>query len=98
MDTAPVDSRLSASAALLGAAPHASTDREDRARASTDRSGYVSPSLPVGVVYAESVDDVVDTLRRATELGVPVVPRGAGTGLPVVPRPGPARWSWTCRG
>lgn len=47
----------------------------------TDRSGYVPPTLPDGVVQAESVRDVVETLVLANEHRIPIVPRGAGTGL-----------------
>lgn len=47
----------------------------------TDRSGYVPPTLPDGVVRAGSVRDVVETLELAFEHHIPVVPRGAGTGL-----------------
>jgi glycolate oxidase len=46
-----------------------------------DRSGYVPGGVPDGIVYAESVDDVVEALRLATRYRVPMVPRGAGTGL-----------------
>ncbi|MCQ9162731.1 FAD-binding oxidoreductase [Arthrobacter sp. STN4] len=67
--------------ALLSACRNASTDPDARARASTDRSGYVPGSVPDGVVYAETVDDVVEALRLATRFRVPIVPRGAGTGL-----------------
>lgn len=83
MNTSPTASAATtpATAALLDSLACASTDPEDRAHASTDRSGYVSPSVPDGVVFAESIDDVVQTMKRATELGVPVVPRGAGSGL-----------------
>ncbi|GAA1359801.1 FAD-linked oxidase C-terminal domain-containing protein [Arthrobacter rhombi] len=83
MNTSPTASAATtpATAALLDSLACASTDPEDRAHASTDRSGYVSPSIPDGVVFAESIDDVVQTMKRATELGVPVVPRGAGSGL-----------------
>ncbi|MGQ1837891.1 FAD-binding oxidoreductase [Kocuria turfanensis] len=56
----------------------------------TDRSGYVPPTLPDGVVQAESVQDVVQTLTLANEHRIPVVPRGAGTGL--------AAGSSACRG
>ncbi|WP_308250537.1 FAD-binding oxidoreductase [Nonomuraea rhizosphaerae] len=42
---------------------------------------FVSPGKPLGVVLAASRDDVVTTLRWATEHRVPVVPRGGGTGL-----------------
>ncbi|MFG1821435.1 FAD-binding oxidoreductase [Microbispora bryophytorum] len=42
---------------------------------------FVPPGRPLGVVLADSRDDVVATLRWASEHRVPVVPRGAGTGL-----------------
>ncbi|GIH72128.1 FAD-binding oxidoreductase [Sphaerimonospora thailandensis] len=42
---------------------------------------FVPPGRPLGVVLAESRDEVVTTMRWATEHRVPVVPRGAGTGL-----------------
>lgn len=42
---------------------------------------FLAPGKPVGVVLARSRDDVVATMRAATEHRVPVVPRGAGTGL-----------------
>jgi len=42
---------------------------------------FVPPGRPLGVVLARSRDDVVATLRWASEHRVPVVPRGAGTGL-----------------
>src|SRR3954467_290367 len=42
---------------------------------------FLAPGKPVGVVLARSRDDVVVTMRAATEHRVPVVPRGAGTGL-----------------
>lgn len=70
-----------ASSVLLDASRNASTDHEDRLRASTDRSGYSPATLPDGVVYALSAEDVVDTMKLATANRVPVVPRGAGTGL-----------------
>lgn len=71
----------SASAALLNGSAHASTDLDERVRVSTDRSGYVPPSLPDGVVYATSADHVVQAMKLAAAHNVPVVPRGAGTGL-----------------
>lgn len=54
---------------------------DDRLRASTDRSGYVSPTVPDAVVRATSVDDVVATMKLASRERIPVVVRGAGTGL-----------------
>lgn len=42
---------------------------------------FLEPGKPLGVVLATSRDDVVTTMRWATEHRVPVVPRGAGTGL-----------------
>ena len=49
--------------------------------ARTDKSGWIAPGAPLAVVVAGTVDDVRATLRVCSELGVPVVPRGAGTGL-----------------
>lgn len=72
---------LQPSAALLGASANASTELGERLRVSTDRSGYVPPSLPDGVVYATSANDVVNTMKLASRYNVPLVPRGAGTGL-----------------
>ena len=42
---------------------------------------FVEPGEPLAVVLAATRDDVVTTLRWATEHRVPVVPRGGGTGL-----------------
>ncbi|MFG2073186.1 FAD-binding oxidoreductase [Nonomuraea maritima] len=42
---------------------------------------FVEPGKPLGVVLATSRDDVVTTMRWASEHRVPVVPRGSGTGL-----------------
>jgi glycolate oxidase len=58
-----------------------STSLEARTAASIDRSGYEPASIPDGVVYAESIEDVVETMRMASARRLAVVPRGAGTGL-----------------
>ncbi|MEV1173677.1 FAD-binding oxidoreductase, partial [Nonomuraea sp. NPDC049784] len=42
---------------------------------------FVEPGKPLGVVLAASRDDVVTTMKWATEHRVPIVPRGGGTGL-----------------
>ncbi|MCC5578726.1 FAD-binding protein [Microtetraspora sp. AC03309] len=42
---------------------------------------FLRPGKALGVVLAQSRDDVVTTMRWATEHRVPVVPRGAGSGL-----------------
>ncbi|MFI6732692.1 FAD-binding oxidoreductase [Nonomuraea sp. NPDC050451] len=42
---------------------------------------FVAPGKPLGVVLAASRDDVVTTMKWATEHRVPVVPRGGGSGL-----------------
>ncbi|MFI7131846.1 FAD-binding oxidoreductase [Nonomuraea sp. NPDC050153] len=42
---------------------------------------FVAPGKPLAAVLAASRDDVVTTLKWATEHRVPVVPRGGGTGL-----------------
>ncbi|WP_246266776.1 FAD-binding oxidoreductase [Nonomuraea typhae] len=42
---------------------------------------FLEPGKPLGAVLATSREDVVTTLKWATENRVPVVPRGGGTGL-----------------
>jgi len=49
--------------------------------ARSDRSGHSSTGLPLAVVHAETVAQVQQTMRIATETRTPVVVRGAGTGL-----------------
>ena len=51
----------------------------DAARA--DKSGHRSTAAPLAIVAAESVEHVQAAMRWASEHGVPVVPRAAGTGL-----------------
>lgn len=58
-----------------------STTAADLDAARSDRSGRVSDAPPLAVVTARSIDDVQATLRIASEHGIAVVPRGAGTGL-----------------
>ena len=57
------------------------TDPVVLAAHATDRSGTRPQGEPLAVVHAERTEDVTVTLRHAHALGVPVVPRGAGTGL-----------------
>lgn len=64
---------------LVGAAVVTDAGALQAARA--DRSGQVSPSVPLAVVEAGSIEDVQATLRYATRHRIPVVTRGAGTGL-----------------
>ena len=54
-------------------------DALSRALYRTDASIYEIE--PRGVVFPRSVDDVVHAVRVARDLGVPVLPRGAGTSL-----------------
>lgn len=61
--------------------PDILTDLDSIQRVATDRSGYVPPSLPDGVVVAQSIQDVVDTVTYAASQGLSVVTRGAGSGL-----------------
>lgn len=58
-----------------------SAEPSDLAAVRTDRSGLTPAGTPDLVIRAATVDDVVATLTHASELGVPVVTRGAGTGL-----------------
>ncbi|WP_240677885.1 FAD-binding oxidoreductase [Actinacidiphila soli] len=46
-----------------------------------DQAATVHAGTPAGVLLAHSVEDVSTALKWATENGVTVVPRGAGTGL-----------------
>ncbi|MDQ1570330.1 MAG: glycolate oxidase [Actinomycetota bacterium] len=65
--------------AALGAA--VSTDAAELEAARADRSGRVSDARPLAIVTARSIEDVQATMRIASQRGVAVVPRGAGTGL-----------------
>jgi len=47
----------------------------------TDKSGWTTPETPLAAVRARSTADVQAAMRIASEHGIPVVPRGAGTGL-----------------
>jgi glycolate oxidase len=58
-----------------------STDASTLAGTTTDKSGHDSRSTPLAVVMARTVDDVQATMRIASQHGIGVVPRGAGTGL-----------------
>jgi glycolate oxidase len=57
------------------------TSEAARQDARADKSGHAASGLPLAVVHAESVSDVQETLRIATQTRTPVVTRGAGTGL-----------------
>ncbi|MDQ6753766.1 MAG: FAD-binding protein [Actinomycetota bacterium] len=76
-----VPSDLNSSSALLNGARESSSTLAARSAANTDRSGYTPPTLPDGVIYAESAKDVVEAMKLASAHRVPIVPRGAGTGL-----------------
>ena len=61
--------------------PAVSFEPADLEAMRADRSGHVSAAAPLALVTARGIVDVQATLRIASEHGVPVVPRGAGTGL-----------------
>lgn len=61
-------------------ASHVITDPDMMAGYTRDQS-HATPGTPRAVVLARDTADVVATLRWASEHGVPVVPRGAGSGL-----------------
>ena len=50
-----------------------------RALYTMDASNY--RRVPVGVAMPETVDEVVEAVAKARELGLPIVPRGGGTSL-----------------
>ncbi|MEU8271886.1 FAD-linked oxidase C-terminal domain-containing protein [Sphaerisporangium sp. NPDC049002] len=56
------------------------TDPDVAASYARDQT-FLEPGKPLCAVAAQTRDDVVATMRWATEHRVPVVPRGAGTGL-----------------
>lgn len=58
-----------------------STDPLALDSARSDKSGHLSPGVPLAVVTARSIEQVQDTLRIASRHRIGVVPRGAGTGL-----------------
>jgi len=72
-------SPLAALRARLGDAVVTDPAALDAARA--DKSGHAAAAPPLAIVEARSVEDVQATMRFASEHGLPVVPRGAGTGL-----------------
>jgi D-lactate dehydrogenase (cytochrome)/glycolate oxidase len=57
------------------------TDRDVLASVSRDQAPLAPAGQALALVRARSVDDVIATLRVASEHRVPVVTRGAGTGL-----------------
>lgn len=71
----------SSTSTVLDGLRNTSISDADRLEASTDRSGYVGESVPDGVVFARTTDDVVHTLQLASAHRTPIVTRGAGTGL-----------------
>ncbi|CAN5141857.1 FAD-linked oxidase C-terminal domain-containing protein [soil metagenome] len=77
--TAPHPTALDALRAELGDAVRIDHDTLNAARA--DKSGHVSPTMPLAVIEATTIEQVQATMRIATEHRIPVVPRGAGTGL-----------------
>ncbi|HEX2036431.1 MAG TPA: FAD-linked oxidase C-terminal domain-containing protein [Chloroflexota bacterium] len=54
---------------------------DEAARAAYAGDGSLEVGRPGVVVLPERVDQVVEVVRLASEWGVPLVPRGAGTGL-----------------
>src|SRR5919199_1179367 len=54
-------------------------DSASRALYATDASNY--RQVPIGVVVPETVQDLVETVACAREVGAPIVARGGGTSL-----------------
>ncbi|MCI9889922.1 FAD-binding protein [Micrococcales bacterium 31B] len=57
------------------------TDDATRSECAVDRSGQTAASLPDAVAQPVSTEEVAAVLRRASETGLKIVPRGSGTGL-----------------
>jgi glycolate oxidase len=81
------DAILAALRELLGDA--VVTDPEVLQALRADKSGELSAGPPLALVEARTIDEVQRTMRFATEHGIPVVPRGAGTGLAGAAMAGP---------
>ena len=77
----PLPTPIAAALATLGGVLEGEVRTDDVSRAlyATDASLY--EVLPVGVAFPRSVDDLCRIARAATEAGLPVTPRGAGTSL-----------------
>ena len=58
-----------------------SVSEGDLTAARADKSGHVSESAPWAVVTPRTIAEVQAVMRFASEHGIPVVTRGAGTGL-----------------
>ncbi len=57
------------------------TDSTDRESFRDDETPYLHAGLPRAVIFPTTTAQVVEIVRIAAELRVPIVPRGAGTGL-----------------
>src|SRR4051794_11064702 len=57
------------------------TDDLDREGYRDDETPYLHAGLPRAVAFPTSTADVVELVAIASEMRVPIVPRGAGTGL-----------------
>ncbi|MDX6741573.1 FAD-binding oxidoreductase [Actinocorallia sp. A-T 12471] len=67
--------------ALAAAVPDVVTDPQILTGYRSDQMALAEAGEPLALVRARSVEDVSAVLRLATEHGVPVVTRGAGSGL-----------------
>ncbi len=72
---------LGALGAALGGSASLVTDGDVVGAYARDQAPLAPAGLPVALVRAKSVDEIVTTLRFANERLIPVVTRGAGTGL-----------------
>src|SRR5450755_699745 len=68
---------------LISALPdgHVITDPDIVESYRRDQTAALAPGHPLCVVSARSTGEVADTMRWASQHGVPVVPRGGGTSL-----------------
>jgi glycolate oxidase len=79
VNSVPANRVIDALRSALGDA--VSTDPAELSSTREDQSGHRSAASPLALVTARTIDDVQATMRIASEFGIPVVPRGAGTGL-----------------
>lgn len=79
--SAPAEQLVGDLRAVLPASAATSSDVDVLMAHSVDRSGWRPDGLPLAVVWATRIDDVVATVRFAAQHQLTIVPRGAGTGL-----------------
>jgi glycolate oxidase len=77
----PAEALARSLAARLPAGTDLVTDPDVMASYQGDRTGFVDAAMPAAVVRPRTTAEVRETVLAATQLDMPIVPRGAGSGL-----------------